>query len=385
MSYVMRTSTVVFVASALALFAMPQTASNAENRTQQSEQAIHTDNVPAIPAAPAVNAQPRAKERAPVKQGQAIGTNRLQPNPVVITQPNVITQPVPPNPPSTLRPPARAGQPGFQSNPIYLQNQTVLQRPLTLRDRVASRQVLRGPDIGLWFGRPVGGGLVISDVETTGPIARLGFREGDRIVSVNGQPVVSEADFMRFALTGNDNPVETVVVRDGLNQRIIMDPTVLYQQSVVPVVEPLEQFGIVLDDRFNDRVVVWRVLPGTPAFYAGFRPGDVIATLSGQPFTTRSQFEQAIAGLPAGEVALQVRRGDRPRDLVVDVPTFVRPAPHVAARPVTPGNVDTTGQFKKPAGAGVVVPDQNQLKTDQPLDPARPNLQGGPREPRANQ
>ena len=117
-------------------------------------------------------------------------------------------------------------------------------------------------------------------------MARFGFRDGDRIVSVSGHPVVSERQFIDFLLTDTVNPVQVVVFRNGRNQAIVVDPTVLTQQNFAEA-EPLEEFGIVLDDRFNDRIVVWRVLPGTPAFYAGFHPGDVISTLRGQPFRTR--------------------------------------------------------------------------------------------------
>jgi len=260
----------------------------------------------------------------------------------------------------------------IESNPTNWHNRSVSQRPQSLRERIAARQVLRGPDIGLWFGRPVrGGGLVINDIATTGPIARFGFLEGDRIVPVNGQPVLSEADFTRSFLTGATNPIEVVVVRDGRNQSIVVDPTAFYQESFAPTVEPLEQFGIVLDDRFDDRIVVWRVLPQSPAFYAGFRPGDVITTASGETFATRTQFERALAAMPAGEVALQIRRGNRVRDLMVNVPTFQRAVPHVSARPVAPGD-----------GRGV--PNSDNQKTNQPLEPPGSSPQGVPREPRAN-
>src|SRR5262249_33306802 len=97
---------------------------------------------------------------------------------------------------------------------------------------------------------------------------------------------------------------------------------------------PLEQFGVILDDRFDDRVVVWRVIPGSPAFYAGFQPGDVVTTLSGQPFRTRLAFERELSAMRPGESGFQVRRGDRLRDLVVDVPQLVRTADRPVHAPV---------------------------------------------------
>jgi len=380
MCYFMRTMIVAFATSAFAIYATAQTTSNTDpsqsqsqqNQTQQTNQAVPTNTTPTATTPPAVTSQPRAPVVSPAQTPRG---NQPQPtlNRDVITQPNVATQPVLPNQPSTLRQPIRTGMPArtFDNNPT-LQNRTAIQRPLTLRERVAARQVLRGPDIGLWFGRPVrGGGLVINDIATTGPIARLGFLEGDRIVSVNGQPVLSEPDFTRYLLSGEKNPIQVVVARDGRNQSIVVDPRLFYQESLAPTVEPMEQFGVVLDDRFDDRIVIWRVLPDSPAFYAGFRPGDVITTASGQSFTTRTQFERALAAMPAGEMALQVRRGDRVRDLTVDVPTFQRAVPHVSARPVTPN--DARG-----------VPNSDKQKTNQPLEPAGSSLQGGQREPRAN-
>jgi hypothetical protein len=385
----MRTMIVAFATFAFAMYAMAQATSNTDptqNQTQQANQAPRAVQAPQAnqaPQAPQAVQAPQAtrapqattQPRAPVvNPGQTRSSQPPTLNRDVITQPNVATQPVLPNQPSTLRQPVRTGAADrtFDNNPAFLHNRTVFQQPLSLRERIAMRQILRGPDIGLWFGRPVrGGGLVISDIATTGPIARLGFLEGDRIVSVNGQPVLSEPDFTRLLLTGEANPAQVVVTRDGRNQSIVVDPTLFYQENLATTIEPLEQFGIVLDDRFDDRTVVWRVLPETPAFYAGFRPGDVITTAGGQSFTTRTQFERALAAMPAGEAVLRVRRGDRVRDLAVDVPAFQRAVPHVSARPVAPSD----------AGG---VPNNDSQKINQPPDPAGPSLQGTPREPRTN-
>jgi membrane-associated protease RseP (regulator of RpoE activity) len=384
----MRPTAVVFALSALALSALAQATQNTDqnqNTAQQTNPAVQNNTAPT--AAPTQTTRPRVMQRTPSTiQDPANQTNRVQPNQRVVTQPNATT----PQQPSTLRPPVRPVVPErrFQTNPIDLQNRTFIQTPGVQRGRAAFQvqQPLRGPDIGLWFARPSRSGLIISDVATTGPIARFGFLEGDRILTVNGQPVASEADFMRFLSSAN--PVEVVVFRNGRNQTIAIDPAFFTQESFAPVVEPLEQYGLVLDDRFNDRVVVWRVLPGTPAFYAGFRPGDVITELGGQTFTTPAQFAQAVVALPAGEVGLQVRRGNRTRDLLIDAPIVAQPTPHVTARPVTPGvprvDLPDTDFSKKRAASGVTVPNSDELKTNQPLDPARPNLQGGERIPRAN-
>jgi len=211
---------------------------------------------------------------------------------------------------------------------------------------------------------------VISDVVTTGPFARLGFVEGDRIISVNGNPALTEPDFMQLLLANNANPVDVVVFRNGRNQRIVVDPTILAQENFVPEVSPLEQFGIVLDDRFNDRVVVWQVLPQSPAFYAGFRPGDVVTTLSGQPFRTRAEFENAVVGMRAGQANVQVRRGDRARNLVIDVPQFTRTAQRSAIGQRAGDRIEGRTQGIDQGG--------NNPRINQPQNnPAVPNVRGG--------
>jgi S1-C subfamily serine protease len=183
---------------------------------------------------------------------------------------------------------------------------------------------MRGPDIGLWFNRSSRDGLVISDVSSKGAIARFGFREGDRIVSVNGQRVTREEDFIQYLLRGNSRRVTVIVFRDGREQTIYVEPAVLVDDREYTEVDPLERFGIIVDDRYDDRIVVWRVVPRSSAYYAGFRAGDVIVTFGGRPYRTRTEFERGSRDWKAGDMNVQIRRGDRTRDLSVEIPNADR-------------------------------------------------------------
>ncbi len=140
-------------------------------------------------------------------------------------------------------------------------------------------------------------GLVISDIASRGAIAKIGFHEGDRIVSVNGHRIAREADFIQY-LFGDGTalvPVEVVISRDGRDETIQVDPSVLMADyGDAEQINSLEQFGIVADDRYPDRTVVWRVAPRSPAYYAGFRQGDVITTFQDQPVTSLQAFEQTL-------------------------------------------------------------------------------------------
>jgi C-terminal processing protease CtpA/Prc len=188
------------------------------------------------------------------------------------------------------------------------------------REHSSRRENMRGPDIGIWFSRSSRDGLVISDVSSRGAIAKLGFREGDRIVSIDGRRVTREEDFIQYLLRGGSRRVVVIVLRDNREETIYVEPAVLIDNTEYVEVDPLERFGIILDDRYDDRIVVWRVIPRSQAYYAGFRPGDVIVTFSGRPYRTRTEFERGSRDWKTGEANVQIRRGERTRELSVEIP-----------------------------------------------------------------
>ena len=180
-------------------------------------------------------------------------------------------------------------------------------------------QDLRSADVGLWFDRSVNDGLVIADVATQGPIAKLGFQEGDRIVSIGGRTIVRQADFMPYLYANaSAGPVPVIINRGGKQVTIQMDPQVFLTHANSYESDRLEQIGLVLDDRAADRIVVWRVMPRSPAFFAGVRGGDVIVSFNKQPVSTSAELAQLAAKAESGPIALEVQRGDRARMLEVD-------------------------------------------------------------------
>jgi len=180
---------------------------------------------------------------------------------------------------------------------------------------------VRGADLGLWFDRSARDSLIISDVAANAALGRFGFVEGDRIVSLAGQPVTTEADFVRLLLNGNvRGPMNVVVLRNGQQQILNVDPIVIRQQMTTTVnVDPLENFGIILDDRYNDRLVVWRVIPRSPAFYAGIRTGDVITTFGGQRIANPNALVQIVQRTQPGMIPIQITRNGRIRTIEADL------------------------------------------------------------------
>ena len=185
-------------------------------------------------------------------------------------------------------------------------------------------QDLRAADLGLWFNSSadanVNNGLVIADVATQGPIAKLGFQEGDQIVSVGGRAITRQADFLPFLYTANvaGGRVPIVISRGGQQRTIYMEPQVFLTHANSYQSDPLDQMGIVADDRVQDKAVVLRVMPRSPAFYGGLRSGDIITSLNKQPVSNVAELSQLAAKAEPGPIALEVQRGDRGRMLEVD-------------------------------------------------------------------
>ena len=180
---------------------------------------------------------------------------------------------------------------------------------------------IRSADIGLWFDTRSRDGLVINDLGT-GAISRWGFREGDRIYSVNGVRVDSERAFLTslFDPRWRDERVSVVIYRHGRPWTVYVYPSQLVTEyTTVATVDPLEQYGLILDDRYDDYVVVWRVLPRSPAYYAGLRPGDVITTFDNRRLTGRDDFVGWISRGNLDSVALGINRNRQSRLVDLDL------------------------------------------------------------------
>jgi len=170
-------------------------------------------------------------------------------------------------------------------------------------------------DFGLWLRASPQGGLTIADLATTGPIAGLGLMPGDVIVSLNGQPITTERQFLQQLLADNlrNQQLNLVVNRSGANQVVSLTPANLIQGMVQA--DPLFQTGVVLDANNPNQLVVQRVFPRTPAYYAGLRTGDVITSVGGQrvviPADLQRMWTANNVGLP-----VQVTRAGQTRGLL---------------------------------------------------------------------
>jgi membrane-associated protease RseP (regulator of RpoE activity) len=249
------------------------------------------------------------------------------------------------------------------------------------REAVQDLDNLRAADLGLWFGGRGGAdGLVIADISAQGAIAKVGFQEGDRIISVNDQKVTSEAEFMTFLRADDirDQRVKVVVFRGGREQILYIMPSVIYREAVV--YDPLWRYGLVIDDRYPDRVVILRVYPRTPAYYAGLRAGDVVVGLRGQRIARAADFVSAFTEAD-GRTAIQVNRANRMRDLEIDasadtgVRTTLKPSIDSETR------IDGRGRVERLENRPDLPSDTPTIEKPRPNDPASKPRLGSPEKP----
>lgn len=100
---------------------------------------------------------------------------------------------------------------------------------------------------------------------------KAGFQKGDRIISVNGQPVANWKEATIAFQINPDSIVNVIVDRNGSEKEISVKATASKEGIVaIGVAEPLD-------------AIVGDVIDGTPAKEAGLQKGDKILNINGTP------------------------------------------------------------------------------------------------------
>lgn len=161
-------------------------------------------------------------------------------------------------------------------------------------------------------------GLYVADVEKGSPAEAAGIRPGDRILSVNGEPLGS-IDQWRAWLSAR-KPGERIVleVERGAGVRDVEIELAARRTAELP---PATRFvdrrrlravfeSAAVDRRTGARIV--ERLPGSPLEDADLRPGDVVVALQGEPVRSANELVLRLASLSEGErVSLDVLRDGR--------------------------------------------------------------------------
>lgn len=147
---------------------------------------------------------------------------------------------------------------------------------------------------------------IIGFVEPGSEEATLGIREGDRIVSVNGERVKSWQDVSMFAILARTNVMPVVIERDGVETTY---------QLKARVNEAVGLKLLNLDPRDHPEVI--EVQSGSAAEAAGLQGGDKILAFNGLPVASREQLIGLIQKRGGAPTELRIQRGAEKMTLTV--------------------------------------------------------------------
>ena len=141
---------------------------------------------------------------------------------------------------------------------------------------------------------------IIGYVEPGSAEAKLGIREGDRIVEVNGEKVKSWQDVNLATILARSNVMPVVIERDGARSTY---------QLTAKVNEGMGLKVLNLDPR--DHPEVLEVMSGGAAAAAGVKSKDGILVFAGVPVASREQLIGLIQKSADKTCEMVVKRGDQ--------------------------------------------------------------------------
>ncbi len=154
------------------------------------------------------------------------------------------------------------------------------------------------------LGQPVAPN-VVGRVARDGSAAEAGLRAGDRIVAVDGKPVLHWEDLLVAAQASHGAPLR-LVVRDEKGDRTV---TLTPRKTKVrdPIGEEQEAWDV--GAGYYSPASIGEVKTEYPAAAAGLKPGDTVLALDGQPVASWEDLATAIRERPGRRIRLEVKRG----------------------------------------------------------------------------
>lgn len=181
------------------------------------------------------------------------------------------------------------------------------------------------PEIAKSFNLKEAEGALVADVIEGSPADQAGIKRGDIIISYDGKPIKDMETLPRLvAQTEVGKKVKIKIIREGkqLEKEVIIGE--LKEEELPTLARPESQYdiGLVVQDitpdiarhlNLKDRtgVVVTDVRPGSPAYEADIRRGDVIKEVNKKTIRNVKDFREAIrtANLKEGILMLVRREG----------------------------------------------------------------------------
>ncbi len=180
------------------------------------------------------------------------------------------------------------------------------------------------PEDAEYFSLPEVSGVLVQDAAEGGPAAEAGLRQGDVIVSLDGQPIERSAALQRaVAERSPGDRIELGIVRDGerMTVAVTLGETDLPEQvpdAEPPSTEPAGRLGLALGELTSgartelgypaslDGALVVDVVPLSPAHRRGIVPGSVIVEVEGEPVESTDEAVDLLGRAEPGEVTAMV-------------------------------------------------------------------------------
>jgi hypothetical protein len=170
------------------------------------------------------------------------------------------------------------------------------------RDR---RRDARLQDSRIRFGASTDRGLEIASLARSGVFYRGGLRQGDVLVSIHGQPVQSQSEFIRLVSRFAGQRIPLVVLRDGREETVY----IVYDRQDRGTQRDLDDesssaspyLGVTFEPGARGLVMIGSVAPNSPAEQAGLQIGDILLSLNDREVSSPYDVIETVAALEPGD------------------------------------------------------------------------------------
>ncbi len=176
-------------------------------------------------------------------------------------------------------------------------------------------------DIAESLGLEKAEGAIVSALSGDSPAAKAGLKQGDTIVTANGETIEDAKDLSRTVAglkPGKSVPIE--IVRDGKRQTVDVEIGTMPREAakMMGSAEDKKKSGFDLSDlglsvtRAPDGagVQITDIDPKSEAAQRGLKTGDIILEISGKEIASAGDIENALKNVKGKKVLMLVRSGD---------------------------------------------------------------------------
>ncbi len=181
-------------------------------------------------------------------------------------------------------------------------------------------------------------------------LQQYGFRPGDQLLDVNGQPL-TQAQFDQYL---QSNPNQVRVLRNG--QTVVlsgnMQGNAQFNQNQMGQgrMQGRQRFGITMNPGGvnGEGVMISGVTVGSPAAQAGLRPGDQIIAVNGQAVSDPNSMIQLVGAAPQDQALdVQYRRNGQVMQSQVMLAAYSSPQGNYQAGYAHDGRMHTQGNMQR--------------------------------------